>query len=151
MKTLARERDTREILGKLRTLRPDSVRVWGRMSAHQMVCHLSDGFRMADGEKPVAGTTQGLPAVLMRWIALHTPLPWPRGVKTPSEVDQERGGTCPTEFAADLAELEARISRFASGRNGSRPAHPIFGRLSESEWLRWGYRHVDHHLRQFGA
>lgn len=151
MKTLARERDTGELLGRLRTVRPDSARLWGRMSAHQMICHLADGFRMADGEKAVPGTPHAIRAVLIRWIALHTPLPWPRGVKTLSEVDQEAGGTCPTDFAADLAELESRLSRFASRRNGSRPPHPIFGRLSESEWLRWGYRHVDHHLRQFGA
>lgn len=29
--------------------------------------------------------------------------------------------------------------------------HPGFGRMSQSDWLRWGYRHVDHHLRQFGV
>jgi hypothetical protein len=29
--------------------------------------------------------------------------------------------------------------------------HPIFGKLSQGDWLTWGYRHVDHHLRQFGV
>jgi hypothetical protein len=37
----------------------------------------------------------------------------------------------------------------ASGAAG-RPAHPIFGRMTEAEWMRWGYLHTDHHLRQFG-
>jgi hypothetical protein len=30
-------------------------------------------------------------------------------------------------------------------------AHSFFGRLSRTEWLRWGYLHMDHHLRQFGV
>jgi hypothetical protein len=29
--------------------------------------------------------------------------------------------------------------------------HPIFGAMSERAWLRWGYLHMDHHLRQFGV
>jgi hypothetical protein len=66
------------------------------------------------------------------------------------EVDQTVGGTTPVEFFADLAELETLVQRLASHR-GTWPAHPIFGRLSDSEWLRWGYLHTDHHLRQFGA
>ena len=54
MKTLAREGDKAEIVRRLRTLRPDSVRRWGRMSVHQMVCHLADALRMANGEKSTA-------------------------------------------------------------------------------------------------
>jgi hypothetical protein len=30
-------------------------------------------------------------------------------------------------------------------------SHPIFGAMSAGDWLRWGYLHMDHHLRQFGA
>ncbi|HEV2663419.1 MAG TPA: DUF1569 domain-containing protein [Blastocatellia bacterium] len=29
--------------------------------------------------------------------------------------------------------------------------HPYFGAMSESQWMRWGYLHCDHHLRQFGV
>lgn len=41
MKTLARERDKAEIVRRLRVVGPESARRWGRMTAHQMVCHLS--------------------------------------------------------------------------------------------------------------
>jgi hypothetical protein len=30
------------------------------------------------------------------------------------------------------------------------PPHPLFGPMSRAAWLRWGYLHLDHHLRQFG-
>jgi hypothetical protein len=50
-----------------------------------------------------------------------------------------------------MARLRAAIDRF----RGELPAmagrsHYFFGRLSEREWARWGYQHIDHHLRQFG-
>jgi Protein of unknown function (DUF1569) len=28
--------------------------------------------------------------------------------------------------------------------------HPIFGPMTAKDWMRWGYLHADHHLRQFG-
>ena len=86
----------------------------------------------------------------MRFVALQLPFPWPHGVKTRPDVDQERGGTRPGDFAADVAELIRACERFAAG--GATPeSHYLFGRLSAEEWGRWGYRHMDHHLRQFGA
>jgi hypothetical protein len=61
-------------------------------------------------------------------------------------------GTRPVDFAADLAEVEALLEVVtAPGRSLDRPPHPVFGPMSEAEWLRLGYLHTDHHLRQFGA
>jgi hypothetical protein len=79
-------------------------------------------------------------------------LPWPAGILTRPEVDQEIGGTRPVNFAADVAELEALCERITtqSGRIHRR-VHPVFGRMSQAAWLRWAYLHMDHHLRQFGA
>ena len=152
MKTLARERDKAEIVGRLRTLRPDSVRRWGRMSVHQMVCHLSDGFRMGIGEKPVSHVASLLRRTMVKWIALYVPVPWPPGIRTRPEIDQERLGTKPVDFAADVALLEALVELVTArpeSFDGQR--HPLFGRMSRADWLRWGYLHMDHHLRQFGA
>lgn len=85
----------------------------------------------------------------MKLVALQLPFPWPHGVKTRPEVDQERGGTPPQHFEADVAQLVQACERFAAGR-GSRGPHFLFGPLSDDEWARWGYKHMDHHLRQFG-
>jgi len=152
MNTLARERSKAEILHRLRAVRPENARRWGRMSAHQMVCHLSDACRMATGEKPVSDATSLMQRTLVKWIALYAPLPWPSGILTRPEIDQEVGGTCPGDFAADVAELEGLVETIAARRGIKEwPTHPIFGRMSEADWLRWGYLHIDHHLRQFGA
>lgn len=153
MKTLARARDKAEILDRLRALRPESGRRWGRMSAPQMVCHLSDAFRMAMGHKPVSHATGRLERTIVKWIALYLPLAWPGGrILTRPEIDQELAGTKPGDFAADVAELEALVGLVTAPAGTFVWApHPIFGTMSDAQWLRWGYLHMDHHLRQFGA
>jgi hypothetical protein len=152
MKTFARDDSIAEILRRLRDVRPDSVRRWGRMSAPQMVCHLMDACRMATGEKHVSEATGLLQRTVVKWIALYLPLPWPKGILTRPEIDQEAGGTCPGEFSADVAELEGLLKAIATNNTRREwPTHPIFGRMSKTDWLRWAYLHTDHHLRQFGV
>jgi hypothetical protein len=122
------------------------------MSAHQMVCHLADGCRMALGQKRVKEATGLLRPTIMKWGALYLPLSWPPGILTTPELDQQCDGTKPGEFAADLAELESLIELMSARREIVEwPAHPIFGRMSQAAWFRWAYLHTDHHLRQFGA
>ena len=80
MRTLAIPRYRLEIQQRLSQVRADSVRRWGRMTAHQMVCHLGDCFRMALAHRSVSPARGLLPQVMTKWIALYLPLPWPRGV-----------------------------------------------------------------------
>ncbi len=153
MKTLDCPGDQAEIVARLRQVRPDSPRRWGRMSAPQMVCHLADAFRMALGDRPVAGTARLRDRTVIKWIALYVPAPWPPGIRTRPELDQEQGGgTTPGEFAADVAAVEALIALVTAEHAGlDRRSHPIFGPLSRASWMRWAYLHMDHHLRQFGV
>lgn len=152
MKTLARERDKAEILRRLSEVGPESQRQWGRMSAHQMICHLSDAFLIATGQKVVSPATNPLQQTVVKWIALYAPMHWPSGIRTRPEIDQGIGGTKPLEFQADLSRLRALVELVATPPDRIvRPPHPIFGRMSESAWLRWAYLHMDHHLRQFGV
>ncbi|HJY35172.1 MAG TPA: hypothetical protein VJ260_09985, partial [Vicinamibacterales bacterium] len=106
MKTLAQRHDMDEVLSRLANVRPDSPRQWGHMSAPQMICHLSDAFRMA-GEKPLPDDSTLAQRTLIKWMALYAPLPWPTGkLVTRPEIDQVRGGGCsPGVFADDVARL----------------------------------------------
>ena len=152
MKTLANERDSAEILRRVRTLRHDSHRRWGRMSAHQMVCHLSDGYRLQVGDRTTQPAATPLPRFMMRWIALYLPVRWPAGIHTTPDLDQDCDGTRPGAFDADLAELQGLLTKVASvRRDRGGHLHPIFGMMSDAAWLRWAYLHADHHLRQFGV
>lgn len=149
MKSLAHPQERDDIFRRLKGIGPESTRRWGRMSAHEMVCHVSDAFRMALKERPVADMHTVVTTTLLKWVAFYAPLRWPHGVATMPEVDPQSEGTAPGPFADDRAELERLIARFCEGeRHGE---HPIFGPLTHGQWMRWGYLHTDHHLRQFGA
>lgn len=151
MKTLAHPADAAEILRRLRNVRVNSARRWGRMTAHQMICHLGDSARMALGHKSVAPTGGTIHRTIIRVIALYAPFTWRSGIVTNPEIDQECGGTKPADFSVDVKDLEALLEVMATQpSNLEGRVHPIFGRLSRAAWLRWGYLHVDHHLRQFG-
>lgn len=151
MKSLSDSREAAALVARVRRIRPDSARLWGRMTAPQMVCHLSDSFRAVMGLHAVSPASNAFSRTVMRFVALHVPLTWPHGVPTRPEVDQEAGGTPPDVFARDLEDLAALIARFTAPRRDFQPQpHPTFGPLSDAEWSRWAYLHVDHHLRQFG-
>jgi hypothetical protein len=140
----------KEIVERLERVTPDCPRRWGRMNAHQMICHLADSFRGVLGDFYVSPGPGPLPAPILKFVALKMPVKWPHGIRTRPEVDQEGGGTRPTEFAADLVALKIQCDRFVDNSQVILPAHPIFGPMSQDDWMRWGYLHMDHHLRQFG-
>jgi hypothetical protein len=133
MKTLFNLPDRKEVLDRLNWVRSESERRWGIMSAHQMICHLSDSFRAALGEKRISQSTTLFKRTIYKWVALWLPFQWPHGIKTRLEMDQHQGGTPPAEFASDLVP------------------HATLGQMSRSERMRHAYLHMDHHLRQFGA
>lgn len=149
MQTLDSKADRDSIAKRMSALTPSDQKMWGRMSAHQMVCHLCDSYRAALGEKAVSPATGLFQRTIMKWVALQLPVKWPKGVKTRPEVEQGIGGTPPVEFERDRAMLIVVFDRFCETSADLAPAHPFFGPMSRQDWLRWGYLHADHHLRQF--
>ena len=119
------------------------------MSAHQMLCHLSDSFQGAIGERPVSVARHRIPRPILKRLILNAP--WPKNAPARPEVVPQGGGTPPTDFEADRARLIEVIDRFCSAPDSRRTLHPLLGELNGAEWLRWGYLHAHHHLRQFGV
>ena len=158
MKSIYRPADFDGLTARLDALAPDSSRQWGRMSPHGAVCHLTDALRLIMGERDRTvqfATNRSLgariKAGLARVYALTSHLPWPKGVPTSGSADQERDGTQPGDWHEDMTTLLGAMERFRDRGGRDLPPHIMFGPLSSGEWGRWGYRHVDHHLRQFGA
>ena len=150
MSNIFRPERREELLSRLDGLRPDAERAWGRMSPHQAVCHLSDSFKACLGDRPLTMRPLDLQRRIMRFTAFTLPLPWPKGVPTSAKVDAEKGGTPPGDFTEDVEELKVLVRRFAD-TGGDLPPHYAWGDMSRGMWGRYGFRHVDHHLRQFGA
>ncbi len=129
---------------------PGASRRWGSLSCGGVLCHLARSYEMASGLGTCGERTGRLERSVLRYAALHLPLRWPRGYPTLPELLEGAPGVRPGEFRQDHARLLAAYDRFAGGGAEAGRAHPIFGPLTAWEWMRWGYLHADHHLRQFG-
>lgn len=142
-------RNVDEILQRLQRLQPSTPRQWGTMSPGEMLCHLSDSFLAVSGDLQASPAESWWSRTVLKYIALHTSIPWPQGVATRPEVDPKRAGTQPVDFDRDRERVTALVHRFVQPdtRFGR---HPGFGAMTRDEWMLWGYGHVDHHLRQFG-
>jgi hypothetical protein len=152
MKTLANPKDKQEILARLDRISPASQRQWGSMTVAEMVCHLNDALVIAMGEKQAGSASTWFSRSIFKWAGLWFPTQWPHGVRTVPECDAKKLGTRPAEMESDLGMLRESFARFTRRpREYELQAHPMFGLMTEREWMRWGYLHIDHHLRQFGA
>lgn len=138
-----------DLVTRLGRVEPETARRWGTLSSHEMLCHLSDAFLVTLGERPVILSDTWFSRTLVKWVAIHTSLPWPRGVPTSPEVDPHRRGTQPDVFDRDRQRVIELLLRFARP-DTQYSRHPAFGPMTRAEWLAWGFAHVDHHLRQFG-
>jgi hypothetical protein len=118
-----------------------------------MIVHCTDCLGCGLGLRPVSSVETIVGRTLIKFAALYVPLHWPRGVPTQPEMDPQRGGSRPGEFASDVARLVAMVEQFGTHHQTTpwTARHPFFGAMTESQWKRWGYLHTDHHLRQFGA
>jgi hypothetical protein len=56
-------------------------------------------------------------------------------------------------FESEKQKLTAMINKFQQGGPGklSQDPHPFFGKLTVDEWDQLQWKHLDHHLRQFGV
>ncbi len=155
-KTLGDAANRSEILARLKAVRIDSPRQWGRMSAHQMILHLHEAFLSVMGGDggPVVLAKVPLPRAMMRWMALDLQRPWPKDLKTMPPIDQVLKGAAPkaSEFSADVGALGDLVGRVScTPRDFKWRAHPFFGEMTDAQWMRWGFLHMDHHFRQFGC
>jgi Protein of unknown function (DUF1569) len=150
VKTLGNLADRQTISLRLSKLSPTDTARWGSMSVHQMACHLNDAYKVALAEKVTSPATGLLQRTLLKWFALNSPTRWPKGVPTRPEVEQGKGGSLPVDFRQDVASLLSTVGRFCDGLPSPLVPHSIFGKMTEENWMRWGYLHADHHLRQFG-
>jgi hypothetical protein len=115
-----------------------------------MLCHVDDSYQAVMGERPLSMSNLGMPQGIAKFFALRSPMRWPRNLMTGESVRQGAGGTPPVEFAQDRARLLETFGRFCTSTTLA-AMHPMFGSMQRAEWLRWGWLHADHHLRQFSA
>ena len=147
MKSIWDASSRNEILARLEKLTPDRRPLWGRMTAAQMVAHAADPLCAALGEVEAAPKPGPFRNPLLRYLIIYW-MPWPKGAPTAPEFVHEEAADLPEKLAA----LRSTMERFAArGERGPWKPHVVFGELSGKDWGCLTYRHLDHHLRQFGV
>jgi hypothetical protein len=139
-----------EIKDRLRQLKADSTRQWGKMSPAQMLAHCSAGMEMAAGEiRPSRALIGRIVGPAVKRVAFRDEEPMRRNSPTMKELLMSGD----RDFEAERKRLSGLIDRFAaSGPSGCTDhPHAFFGLLTPDEWSILMYKHLDHHLRQFGA
>jgi len=147
--SLFEPRDRAAMVARLESLRPETTRQWGKMSIAQMLAHCQQPLRVAMGELPLKRSLLGILFGRLAKKKLLDPKPWQRSMPTAPEfkITDER------DFATEKATLLALVKRFGEGGPHvvTKQPHPFFGPLTVDEWQQLQWRHLDHHLRQFGT
>jgi hypothetical protein len=150
MKNFFEGSDRRELLGRLDGLRPDAARLWGKMDVAQMCAHCAIALEVAAGDVPKTQAFIGkVLAPFVKKKVLHGTEPLSKNSPTDP--------TFVVSDSRDFAREKARLVEVAKrvGEAGTTAAagrmHSFFGRLTGEEWGVLMYKHLDHHLRQFGA
>jgi hypothetical protein len=136
------------VISRLEKIQLTTQPRWGKMNAAQMMAHCQATFEVFFGEKRLK---RGLPAILFGKMAkkkLFINKPWPKNLPTAREfkiADQR-------DMLQEKAKLVSLIKRFSTeGYMITETIHPFFGKMSSQEWAMFAYKHLDHHLTQFGA
>ena len=146
MKTIWDPGRRQELLARFEKLTAEARPAWGSMNAAQMLAHLADTLKTAMGTKTATVVPSALSNPIVRTLIIYY-LPWPKGAPSPPEFIRNHE----ENFEDNLTALRGTLEEFVStGENARHKPHPSFGQLSGKAWGRLVYRHLDHHLRQFG-
>ncbi len=136
-----------QIINRINQLTPQTKSKWGKMDVAQMLCHVQAPISVAFGNTTVKGNW------LMKLILpffksmLYNEKPWKQGLptdKTFITTDE------PKDFEKEKNLLLDMLNRFTES-NMINDKHPIFGRLTKEQWSKATWKHLDHHLQQFGV
>jgi hypothetical protein len=142
-----------DVKQRIMCLRPDSERRWGQMPLAHMLAHCTSGLQMAMGtinpkRAPFPANVIGL---LIKPLVFGDDKPIRRN--SPSSPELFTADPTQCEFERERTQLIQAIDSFVSMGAAccSQQPHPFFGPLKPQQWAILMYKHVDHHLRQFGV
>ena len=135
-----------EIIDRLNKLTPQSQRQWGKMDVAQMLAHCQMPLGVATGKHKLKGSgLLKLVGPLLKGLLFNNK-PFKKNLGT----DKSFIMTTPKEFEKEKSGLIQMINDFSASSMTDEP-HPIFGKLTKEQWSKGTWKHLDHHLRQFGA
>lgn len=139
-----------EVIGRINRLTPGTQPQWGKMSVDQVLAHLNVPYIMVY-ENTLPRPNWFMRQVLLTFVKQKVVGPEPYARNTPTAPVFKMVGK--KDFEAEKAKLIAYIRRVqkdgAIAFNGKESAS--FGPLTTQEWNAMFYKHLEHHLTQFGV
>jgi hypothetical protein len=150
MKNLFEKSTANEVTSRIARLGPHSQRQWGKMTPAQAMAHCSTTMEWALGDTYPGRMFIGrIIGPLAKSRVLKDEAPMGKNMPTAKAllVQDDR------DLVRECQRLSALVERFSAGgpRKCTRNPHTFFGPLTPEEWAALMYKHVDHHLRQFGV
>jgi hypothetical protein len=148
MKSLFDENTSNDLILRIKNLKPDTKAVWGRMSVSQMLTHAQKPFMVAFDELKLKRGLIGFLFGDMARKKLTGPQPFKKNLPTDKNFVIKDN----PNFEMEKEKLINYVQKFAkTGPDGiTKLPHPFFGVMTPKEWDTLMYKHLDHHLRQFG-
>jgi hypothetical protein len=136
-----------EIKRRVQALTPEKTPLWGKMSVDQMLHHVNLSLAESLGEYTARRSLKGLPRTWIRWMILNGP--W--GRSAPTRPDMYIAHGIRFDFAQEKARTLSMIDRIvAKPMESDWPESANFP-MTGRHWSQLHYRHVNHHLTQFGV
>lgn len=149
MNNLFNQLDVSEILGRIEKLTESSQRQWGKMNPSQMLAHCNVSMETTMGQNFIKWLFIGrIIGTLMKPKVLSEK---PFGRNSPT--DKSYIFTDNRNFDDEKLKLKQLLNKFYEGGPSKCTTypHPFFGKFTPEQWAVFQWKHLDHHLRQFGV
>ena len=140
-----------ELFHRIEKLTPAAKGRWGKLSATQMLRHLSEANRMALGEIVMPDRSTFLTRTVIKWMFLNGIKPPGRekgNIQTFPEVDIVKNGVVTDDLEAEKARYKRSVQKIID-TPVLHTRHTAFGKMSREDWGHLAYAHADYHLTQF--
>jgi len=148
-KSIFNTNDNQELMSRINKLTPETQALWGKMNVSQMMAHCSMGLKTTYGEVKLKQTLIGILFGKTAKKMLANQKPFKKNLPTAKEflmVDKK-------EFETEKKKLIDYISKAPLGgyKMITQEKHPFFGKMTNEEWDTLQWKHLNHHLTQFGV
>ncbi|WP_418502171.1 DUF1569 domain-containing protein [Flagellimonas sp.] len=139
-----------EILSRVDQLSEASVGQWGKMTVGKMLCHCQFPLKIALGDHGPSKKVNPIMKLLMKSFkkSMYDDKPWRHNLPTAKGLKV----TDDKDFSTEKKKLIKLIDDFHQQKDKKVwEPHPVFGHFTHHQWGQMQYKHLDHHLRQFGV
>lgn len=150
MKNIFTQEVTQEVINRINQLTPETKALWGKMTVAQMLAHCNVTYELVyDNKIPKATGIKKFLLTAFVKKAVVSETSYKRNSQTGSHFiikETKDFHDEKTRLIAYLEKTQALGEKEFEGKESN-----SFGALNATEWNNMFYKHLDHHLGQFGV